>query len=123
MPLGSTGPDLPTGGCTVAVYVVAAPTPVVLEASSDVDVESGPTVTVVDPVAFATPEEESGVKSAVTDSGDVDAANEVVQVAAGVAAVIGSATQPAIGRLPFEKVTVPDGKPGLEVTAASNVTL
>ncbi len=123
MPVGSTGPVLPTGGCTLAVYVVSAPTLVDLGTSRDVDVESGPTITVVDPVAFATPEAESGVKSAVTSSGEVDAANEVVQVAAGVAAVIGSATQPAIGRPPFENVTVPDGKPGLEVTAASNVTL
>lgn len=123
MPVGSTGPDRLTGGCTVAVYVVLPPTPVVLEASREVDVESGTTVTVVDPVAFATPEAESGVKSAVTDSGEVDAANEAVQVAAGVEGVIGSPIQPAIGRPPFAKVTAPDGTPGLEVTAASSVTL
>ena len=124
-----------SGGAFHALRVMQAPAehlkaaaqtedhPAAAAVRGDVDVESGPTVTVVDPVAVATPEAESGVKSAVTKSGEVDAANDVVQVAAGAEGVIGSATQPAIGRPPFEKVTVPDGKPGLEVTAASNVTI
>ncbi|MGZ4184056.1 MAG: hypothetical protein ACXVUE_02100 [Solirubrobacteraceae bacterium] len=62
------------------------------------------------------------MKTAVTCSGDVDAANEVWQVALGFDGLIGSAMQPAIGAAPFSNVIVPHGDP-VALTAANKLTV
>lgn len=99
-----------------------APTATVFEASREVEVESGVTVTVAVPVELATFDAAFGVKRAVSCSGDVEAANEVWQTAVRVDGVIVLAAQPAIGAQPFVKMMVPAGEPAMEVTAANKVT-
>ena len=63
-----------------------------------------------------------GVNSAVSCSGEVEAANEVVHAAVGLDGVIGSATQPPIELPWFLNVIVPDGEPEVAVTEANSVT-
>ena len=63
----------------------------------------------------------AGANTAMRCSGDVDAAKDVVQAATGFDGVIFSDTQPATAAPRFSNVTVPDGEPEAEVTAASTV--
>ena len=79
-------------------------------------------MTIAVPVELATFDAAFGTKTAVSRSGDVEAANEVWQVAAGFDGVMDSATQPAIGVPPSAKLVVPDGEPAVDVATANNVT-
>ena len=79
-------------------------------------------MTIAVPVELATFDAAFGVKTAVSCSGDVEAANDVWHMAVNLDGVIGSATQLAIAAPPFANAMVPDGEPALELTTANNVT-
>jgi hypothetical protein len=121
-PDGSIGPGRLAGGATVAVKVVLAPGLAVLVTSREVEVESRPTVRLAAPVDPVTVAAASGANTAVRRSADVDAPNDVWQMAIGVDGAMVSATHPEIGEPPFSNVIVPDLEPVVEVIVASNVT-
>ena len=107
-PAGSTGPGR-CRRCNVALKVVLWPTSTGGGTSRETEVESGLTVRVMAPVDPGAVDPEFGVNTAVTRSGDVDAANDVWQVAAEFDGVIRSPTQSAIGAPRLLNVIVPDG--------------
>ena len=125
-PVGSTGPGRDGGGVTVAVYVVLTPTLTLGDASSEVELESGPTTNVWPGLTEpATIESGPGEKTALRLA--VDAANDVehATVAPWPLGVTGMFAHPAIGASPFSKVTVPDSAVFVvttDVTVAINVT-
>jgi hypothetical protein len=97
-----------------------------LDTSKEVEVESLVTSSVAAPADPATVESASGVKIAVSSSGDVTAANELWHVAVGIALVTGSFMHAGlIGRPLFSNVMVPDSEAAVlvGVTDATNVTL
>ena len=72
----------------------------------------------------ACPDPLAGLNDAVSDSGEVDAANEVVHVAVALEPVpaTGWLPHPEITLPPAENATVPDGVAELVETVAVNVT-
>jgi hypothetical protein len=125
-PVGSTGPGRAAGGATDAVYVVLEPTLIEGDASSDVAVESGPTVMLS--VGLTEPlriEPVLGVKTAVSCA--FDAANDVehATVALWPRGVTGMFAHPRIAPPAFSNVTAPQSAvlPAVtDVTVAISVT-
>ncbi|HEY6399466.1 MAG TPA: hypothetical protein VIX82_18630 [Solirubrobacteraceae bacterium] len=95
-----------------------------LEATSEVEVEPGPTTTLLALADPATVDALSGVNTAETRTGDEVAGNDVWQVATALDGVIVLVAHPAIGKKPPDKnVIVPSGEPADGLKDANKVTL
>ena len=99
------------------------PTTTVGDAASDREVESGVTVSVVVAVDPGIVDPRLGVNTAASRTGELEAANDVWQVTAGLCGVTGSSTQFGIGAAPFSNVIVPEGGPEEEFATANSVTV
>ncbi len=122
-PDGRAGPWRPGVVPTTAVRVVRFPITTVLAVVSARDVESVLTVRLAAPAEPAAGDAASGVNTAVSRSGDLEAVKVAWHVATALDGVITSPTQPLRGAPPSLKVTVPDGAPTVEPTTATRVTL